>query len=113
MGPEGTPFEGGQFVLQWQFDNFPFKGPVVSFKTKIYHPNVDEKGQICADMLETGEKWAPTKRLVKVLEKIISLMIMPNLEQPINQNAAQDYQNKTWHQKAVETTKQYALILHK
>jgi ubiquitin-protein ligase len=48
-------------------DNFPFKGPIVSFKTQIYHPNVDEKGDICADMLETGDKWAPTKKLVKVM----------------------------------------------
>jgi len=69
-----------QFILE----NFPFKGPVVSFKTQIYHPNVDDKGQICADMLEIGDKWAPTKKIVKVMDKIASLMIAPNLDTPMN-----------------------------
>jgi ubiquitin-protein ligase len=40
---------------------------VVSFKTKIYHPNVDEKGNICGDMLEIGDKWAPVKKLVDIM----------------------------------------------
>ncbi len=43
-GPEQTPFEGGQFEIEFKLDNFPFKGPVVSFKTKIYHPNVMVNG---------------------------------------------------------------------
>lgn len=43
-GPEQTPFYQGQFELEFKLDNFPFKGPIVSFKTKIYHPNVNEKG---------------------------------------------------------------------
>lgn len=107
-GPESSPFEGGQFVVEFKLDNFPFKGPVVNFKTKIHHPNVDEKGQICADMLETGEKWAPTKKLVKVMDKIKSLMIIPNLETPMNQNAAVDYKNGVWEKRAKEDTLKYA-----
>lgn len=43
-GPETTPFEGGQFQIEFKLDNFPFKGPVVSFKTPIYHPNVTNNG---------------------------------------------------------------------
>ena len=43
-GPEQTPFEGGQFEIEFKIDNFPFKGPVVSFKPKIYHPNVMVNG---------------------------------------------------------------------
>lgn len=35
-------------------------------------------------MLETGDKWAPTKKLVKVMEKITSLLAAPNLETPMN-----------------------------
>lgn len=50
-GPEQTPFEGGQFVVQFKLESFPFKAPIVSFVTKIYHPNVDKDGGICADML--------------------------------------------------------------
>ena len=89
-------------------DNFPFKGPIITFKTQIYHPNVDKEGQICADMLETGDKWAPTKKLVKVMDKIKSLMIIPNLETPLNNEAAEDYKKGTWQQKAKQNTQHYA-----
>jgi ubiquitin-protein ligase len=51
-------------------------------------------------MLETGDKWAPTKKLVKVMEKIKSLMVVPNLETPMNGEAANDYKNGTWAAKA-------------
>lgn len=94
--------------MQFKLDNFPFKGPTVSFVTKIYHPNVDEKGDICADMLETGDKWAPTKKLNKVMEKIMSLLVIPNLDSPLNQEAALDFQKKTWEAKAKQCTQQYA-----
>lgn len=77
-------------------------------KTKIYHPNVDNEGQICHDMLEIGEKWAPTKKLVKVMDKLKSLLVAPNLDTPMNNEAAQDYKNGAWEAKAKACTQQYA-----
>lgn len=67
QGPKGSAFDGGKFTLDLILENFPYKAPVVTFKTQIYHPNVDDKGAVCVDMIETGEKWAPTKRLTKVM----------------------------------------------
>ena len=81
---------------------------MVAFSTKIYHPNVDKGGQICADMLEIGDKWAPVKNLVKIMDKINSLLPAPNLESPMNPDAANDYKNGTWEEKAKATTQQYA-----
>lgn len=94
--------------MRFILENFPFKGPVVTFTTKIYHPNVDKDGQICADMLEIGKEWAPVKNLVKIMEKIKSLLAAPNMESPVNQDAAKDYNNGTWEAKARATTQQYA-----
>lgn len=54
-------------------------------------------------MLETGDKWAPTKKLVTVMDKIKSLMIVPNLDTPMNANAANDYKNGVWVQKVKES----------
>ena len=62
-------------------------------------------------MLETGDKWAPTKKLVKVMEKIKSLLVAPNLETPMNGDAAQDYKNNSWFAKAKASTMQYAKIV--
>jgi ubiquitin-protein ligase len=35
-------------------------------------------------MIDVGEKWAPTKKLVSVIEKIYSLLMAPNLDTPLN-----------------------------
>ncbi len=42
------------------------------------------------------------------MEKIQSLMIAPNLDSPVNNQAAQDYKNGTWFDKAKQMTQQHA-----
>lgn len=42
------------------------------------------------------------------MDKIKSLLVLPNLESPMNPEAAQDYKNGTWAQKAKQTTQTYA-----
>jgi ubiquitin-protein ligase len=32
------PFTGGKFIVELNFDGFPFKAPKVKFLTKAYHP---------------------------------------------------------------------------
>ncbi len=60
-------------------------------------------------MIDTShEMWAPTKRLTKVMERIVSLLIAPNLDSPVNNQAAQDFKNNTWFNKAKQATQQYA-----
>lgn len=63
VGPIGTPFEGGQLIVDLDFpEQFPFKFPIVRFKTPIWHPNVKD-GDICQEMV--GEKeWLPNKKVV-------------------------------------------------
>ena len=40
-GPKDSPYEGGKFLVNFDFtDNYPFKPPRVTFKSKIYHPFV-------------------------------------------------------------------------
>lgn len=70
-GPEGTPYEGGTFQIDADFnDNYPFKPPKCSFATKIYHPNVrkdgDNIGEICRAIYE--DQWVPTKKIRDVIQ---------------------------------------------
>lgn len=43
-GPPDTPYEGGTYVVDIKVPNeYPFKPPVMAFKTKLWHPNVSSQ----------------------------------------------------------------------
>ncbi|KAI1089862.1 prion-inhibition and propagation-domain-containing protein [Rostrohypoxylon terebratum] len=46
-GPPGTPYEGGTFWIAVKI--MESKPPALRFHTKIYHPNIDPRGKVCAD----------------------------------------------------------------
>jgi ubiquitin-conjugating enzyme E2 S len=57
-GPKETPYEGGIFRVKILVNNeFPYTAPKGIFMTKIYHPNVSEKGEICVNTLK--KDWNP------------------------------------------------------
>ena len=59
---ENPPFNKGAFKIQIDFPaEYPFKPPKILFKTKIYHPNVDEKGQVCLPII-SAENWKPATK---------------------------------------------------
>ena len=81
-GPKGTCFEGGVFNLEIAFPaEYPFKPPKLTFKTKIYHPNIDENGEICLGLLK--EQWKPGVTTEKVLLSVLALLAEPNPETPL------------------------------
>jgi len=53
MGPAESPYQGGVFFLNIHFPtDYPFKPPKVHFTTRIYHPNINNNGSICLDILK-------------------------------------------------------------
>ena len=57
-GAEGTPYEGHRYRLALKFgSDYPFRPPVVRFETACFHPNVDQYGNICLDILKVRDPW--------------------------------------------------------
>ena len=87
IGPCNTVYSGGIFRLIISFpNNYPFKPPKVKFKTRMYHPNIDNFGSICLDILK--KNWSPVLNIVKLLLSICSLLTDPNPDDPLNMEAA-------------------------
>ncbi|RHW74115.1 ubiquitin-conjugating enzyme [Trypanosoma brucei equiperdum] len=109
-GPEGTPFAGGSFQVVFHFDEgYPEVPPRGVFRTKIFHPNIAEKGDICVNVLKRD--WNPSLGLRHVLTIVRCLLIEPNAESALNEEAArllmEDYD--AYRRKAGMMTKVHAI----
>jgi len=111
IGPIGTPYAGGAFrcrlVLSSEFPKVPPKG---FFLTKMFHPNVSEKGEICVNTLK--KDWDPTNwSLQHIFEVIRCLLIVPFPESALNEEAGkafmEDYEEYAKHARLI--TELYAL----
>ena len=86
-GPEGTPYECGIFRVRLFIPNeFPQIAPKGFFVTKIFHPNVSEKGEICVNTLKRD--WNPKQwSLYNLFEVIKCLLIVPFPQSSLNEEA--------------------------
>lgn len=109
-GPQGTPFAQGRFHVALSFDeHYPSVPPKGTFKTKIFHPNISDRGDICVNALKRD--WSPQLGLRHVLIVIRCLLIEPNPESALNDEAGrlllEDY--AAYERKAVMHTSIYAM----
>ena len=66
-------YEGLTFKLSLKFPtSYPYEAPQVTFVTPCFHPNVDQYGNICLDILK--EKWSAVYNVRTILLSIQSLL---------------------------------------
>jgi len=109
LGPPGSVYEGGVFFLDIHFSpEYPFKPPKVTFRTRIYHCNINSQGVICLDILK--DNWSPALTISKVLLSICSLLTDCNPADPLVGSIATQYlQNREEHDRVARLwTKRYA-----
>eukprot|EP00756_Hemistasia_phaeocysticola_P011135 Hpha_TRINITY_DN15091_c0_g1::TRINITY_DN15091_c0_g1_i1::g.126045::m.126045/K10580/UBE2N, BLU, UBC13; ubiquitin-conjugating enzyme E2 N len=90
QGPSSSAYEGGVFNLELFLpEEYPMVPPKVRFLTRIWHPNVDKLGRICLDILK--DKWSPALQIRTVLLSIQALLSAPNPDDPLNNEAAEQW----------------------
>ncbi len=111
IGPKSTPYENGIFRVKLFIPNdFPIAPPKGFFITKIYHPNVSEKGEICVNTLK--KDWNPKLfSLFNLFEVIKCLLIVPFPESSLNEEAGKIFMEnyKEYFNIAQMYTKIYAM----
>ncbi|XP_055098860.1 ubiquitin/ISG15-conjugating enzyme E2 L6 isoform X1 [Symphalangus syndactylus] len=86
--PDEPPYHLKAFSLCISFpQEYPFKPPMIKFTTKIYHPNVDENGQVCLPII-SNENWKPCTKTCQVLEALSVLVNRPNIKEPLRMDLA-------------------------
>ncbi|KAL2795756.1 UBC-like protein [Aspergillus keveii] len=83
-GPQGTPYSQGLWRLHLKMpEDYPKSPPKATFKTRIWHPNVEEStGAVCVDTLKRD--WKSSLTLRDVLVTISCLLIYPNPDSALN-----------------------------
>ncbi|KAF8646757.1 hypothetical protein AX16_007071 [Volvariella volvacea WC 439] len=108
-GPQGSVYEGGVFEIEVNLpSDYPFTAPKVLFKTRIYHMNISEHGNICIDILK--HNWSPALSIFKVMLSLSSLLTDPNPKDPLVPSIATQYtRNRRLHDTtARQWTERYA-----
>jgi len=110
-GPADSPYSGGTFEVKIEFPSqYPFKPPVFTFKTKIYHPSVElASGKICADVLSEG--WGPTLNVKHCLVTMVGMLKAPDADHPLEEAVATMLREKPqeFEKLAKKYTKDYAM----
>uniref|UniRef100_A0A673FPH5 E2 ubiquitin-conjugating enzyme n=1 Tax=Sinocyclocheilus rhinocerous TaxID=307959 RepID=A0A673FPH5_9TELE len=106
---DNPPYDKGAFRIEIIFPaEYPFKPPKITFKTKIYHPNIDEKGQVCLPVI-SAENWKPATKTDQVIQSLIALVNDPQPEHPLRADLAEEYSKdrKKFFKNAEEFTKKH------
>ena len=92
-GGKDTVYEGLSYKLSLHFQvDYPFTPPQVKFETACFHPNVDQYGSICLDILQ--DKWSFAYGVQTVLLSIQSILGEPNKKSPLNSHAGAIWNNQ-------------------
>jgi ubiquitin-conjugating enzyme E2 S len=80
-GPQGTPYAAGVWKLHLKIPHdYPKSPPKASFRTKIWHPNVEEStGSICVDTLKRDWSSKLTLRDILIVGFVICAEASGNL----------------------------------
>jgi ubiquitin-conjugating enzyme E2 M len=100
--PKDGYFVGGTFDFTVNVPtDYPHQPPKVLCKSRVFHPNIDEQGNVCLNILR--EDWRPVLTLKAVVYGLQLLFIEPNPDDPLNKDAAKVFrEDKQQFQRTVQ-----------
>ena len=88
-GPDGSPYEGGTFLVEVQLPaKYPQQPPSVTVVTPLYHMNFSTSGEPCPNLL--FGQWSATSTIRTVLMQLVQLMKDPDTSSPPLQTVESD-----------------------
>ncbi|XP_059291545.1 NEDD8-conjugating enzyme Ubc12-like [Lycium ferocissimum] len=91
--PDEGYYMGGAFPFSFQIPPvYPHDPPKVKCKIKVYHPNIDDEGNVCLNILR--EDWKPVLNINAVVYGLYHLFTEPNPDDPLNHDAAAQLRDK-------------------
>ncbi|XP_011305279.1 NEDD8-conjugating enzyme UBE2F [Fopius arisanus] len=116
IAPDEGYWLGGTFLFHISIpEEYNMTPPKVKCITKLWHPNINEDGDVCLSILRQssldGMGWAPTRKLKDVVWGINSLFTdLLNFDDPLNKEAAEQFSKdkETFKNKVREYMSQYA-----
>jgi len=85
--PDTGLWVGGTYTFKFIVpDDYPHKAPKVTLEERIYHPNIDENGAVCLNLLKAD--WKPILTVQQILHGLMFLFLEPNPDDPLNHEAA-------------------------
>ncbi|EME27021.1 ubiquitin-conjugating enzyme E2 [Galdieria sulphuraria] len=90
--PDEGIYKYGCFAFRFKIPpTYPHDPPKVKCETKVFHPNIDEEGNVCLNILR--EDWKPILSLNAILYGLQYLFLEPNPDDPLNKEAANLYRD--------------------
>ncbi|ELT90279.1 hypothetical protein CAPTEDRAFT_205058 [Capitella teleta] len=114
--PDDGYWQGGRFKFHIEVpEDYNIVPPKVKCSTRIWHPNINEDGEVCLSLLRESSLdsmgWAPTRRLKDITWGLNSLFSdLLNFEDPLNVAAAEHYERdkESFVAKVKEYVQRYA-----
>ncbi|KAM7539614.1 hypothetical protein Aperf_G00000024207 [Anoplocephala perfoliata] len=97
ISPKEGIWQHGHFVFDFNVpETYNHAPPVVKCLTKIWHPNIDENGNVCLSILRPSSLdstgWAPTRKIMDVIWGLESLFgDLCDFGDALNMKAAEQY----------------------
>lgn len=79
LGPINSPYEACLFHVHLSIGkSYPISPPVITFSSRIFHPNISDKGLVCPSLV--NKDWIHTMGIQDIMELLQDILTTPRLE---------------------------------